>query len=131
MPQRYSALTKSSRNVYTPCPEEQVQDAINEVVKTRRDEIDWVLTDKTHQTGSDISPEALKARLTERYFTDFGNARLNMVNSIQWQEATSLSEAIAQLNLIGDVRQSPLVALMNTLARQGKTGQRVRHWLIR
>lgn len=47
-----------------------------------------------------------------------------MVNSIQWQEATSLSEAIAQLNLIGDVRQSPLVALMNTLARQGKTGQK-------
>ncbi|MGI3448212.1 ImcF-related family protein [Citrobacter arsenatis] len=104
--------------------EEQVQDAINEVVKTRRDEIDWVLTDKTHQTGSDISPEALKARLTERYFTDFGNAWLNMVNSIQWQEATSLSEAIAQLSLIGDVRQSPLVALMNTLAWQGKTGQR-------
>lgn len=102
--------------------EEQVQDAINEVVKTRRDEIDWVLTDKTHQTRSDISPEALKARLTERYFTDFGNAWLNMVNSIQWQEATSLSEAIAQLNLIGDVRQSPLVALMNTLAWQGKTG---------
>lgn len=104
--------------------EEQVQDAINEVVKTRRDEIDWVLTDKTHQTRSDISPEALKARLTERYFTDFGNAWLNMVNSIQWQEATSLSEAIAQLNLIGDVRQSPLVALMNTLAWQGKTGGR-------
>lgn len=102
--------------------EEQVQDAINEVVKTRRDEIDWVLTDKTHQTRSDISPEALKARLTERYFSDFGNAWLNMVNSIQWQEATSLSEAIAQLNLIGDVRQSPLVALMNTLAWQGKTG---------
>ena len=73
MLQRYSALTKSSRNVYAP-PEEQVQDAINEVVKTRRDEIDWVLTDKTHRAGSDISPEALKARLTERYFTDFGNA---------------------------------------------------------
>lgn len=104
--------------------EEQVQDAINEVVKTRRDEIDWVLTDKTHQTGSDISPEALKARLTERYFTDFGNAWLNMVNSIKWQEATSLSEAIAQFNLIGDVRRSPLVALMNTLAWQGKTGQK-------
>ena len=104
--------------------EEQVQDAINEVVKTRRDEIDWVLTDKTHQAGSDISPEALKARLTERYFTDFGNAWLKMVNSIQWQEAASLSEAIAQLSLIGDVRQSPLVALMNTLNFQGKTGQK-------
>ncbi|CAB5586633.1 Uncharacterized protein conserved in bacteria [Citrobacter werkmanii] len=105
--------------------EEQVQDAINEVVKARRDEIDWVLTEKTHQTGSDISPEALKARLTERYFTDFGNAWLKMVNSIQWQEAASLSEAIAQLSLIGDVRQSPLVALMNTLNFQGKTGQKV------
>ena len=46
-----------------------------------------------------------------------------MVNSIQWQEATSLSEAIAQLSLIGDVRQSPLVALMNTLAA-GKTGEK-------
>ncbi|WP_411704061.1 ImcF-related family protein [Edaphovirga cremea] len=104
--------------------EEQVQDAIDEVVKTRRDEIDWVLTDKTHQPGSDIAPEALKARLTERYFTDFGNAWLNMVNGIQWQEASSLSEAIAQLNLVADVRQSPLVALMNTLAWQGKTGQK-------
>ncbi|WP_236487985.1 ImcF-related family protein, partial [Escherichia coli] len=104
--------------------EEQVQDAIDEVVKTRRDEIDWVLTDKTHQTGSDISPEALKTRLTERYFTDFGNAWLNMLNSIQWHEPTSLSEAIAQLSLIGDVRQSPLVALMNTLNYQGKTGQK-------
>ncbi|HII4325771.1 TPA: ImcF-related family protein [Enterobacter cloacae] len=102
--------------------EEQVQDAIDEVVKTRRDEIDWVLTDKKQQAGSDISPEALKQRLTERYFTDFGNAWLNMANSIQWQEATSLSEAIAQLNLLADVRQSPLVALMNTLAWQGQTG---------
>ncbi len=104
--------------------EDQVQDAIAEVVKTRRDEIDWVLTDKTHQPDSEMSPEALKARLTERYFTDFGNAWLNMVNSIQWHAASSLSEAIAQLNLVADVRQSPLVALMNTLGWQGKTGQK-------
>jgi type VI secretion system protein ImpL len=102
--------------------EEQVETAIDEVVKTRRAEIDWVLTDKTHQAGSDISPEALKQRLTERYFTDFGNAWLNLANSIQWHEAESLSEAIAQLNLLADVRQSPLVALMNTLAWQGQTG---------
>ena len=102
--------------------DEQVKDAIDEVVKTRRDEIDWVLTDKTHQAGSDISPDALRQRLTERYFTDFGNAWLNMANSIQWHEAGSLSEAIAQLNLLADVRQSPLVALMNTLAWQGQTG---------
>ncbi|MFE4111813.1 ImcF-related family protein [Kosakonia sp. YIM B13611] len=102
--------------------EEQVESAIDEVVKTRRAEIDWVLTDKTHPAGSDISPQALEQRLTERYFTDFGNAWLNMANSIQWHEAESLSEAVAQLNLLADVRQSPLVALMNTLAWQGQTG---------
>jgi len=102
--------------------EEQVESTIDEVVKTRRDEIDWVLSDKSHLAGSDISPEALKLRLTGRYFTDFGNAWLNMANSIQWHEAGSLSEAIAQLNLLADVRQSPLVALMNTLAWQGQTG---------
>lgn len=104
--------------------EEQVQEAIDEVVKTRRNEIDWVLTDKTHQPGSDVSPEALKQRLTERYFTDFGYAWLNMANSIQWHEATSLPEAIAQLSLLADMRQSPLVALMNTLAWQSQTGAR-------
>ncbi|MDK1184813.1 ImcF-related family protein [Cronobacter turicensis] len=103
--------------------EEQVQGAIDEVVKSRNDAIDWVLTDKAHQPDADISPEALKARLTERYFTDFGNAWLNMINSIQWIEADSLSDSIAQLNLLADVRQSPLVALMNTLNYQGKTGQ--------
>lgn len=102
--------------------EDQVQNAIEDVVKTRRDEIDWVLTDKNHQAGSEISPESLKQRLTERYFTDFGNVWLNLANSIQWHETESLSEAIAQLNLLADVRQSPLVALMNTLAWQGQTG---------
>lgn len=104
--------------------QEQVQDAINEVVKTRRDEIDWVLSDKKHPPESGMSPEALRARLTGRYFSDFGNAWLNMVNSIQWHEATSLSQAVAQLSLVADVRQSPLVALMNTLAWQGKTGEK-------
>ncbi len=104
--------------------EEQVESAIDKVVKTRRDEIDWVLTDKIHQAGSDVSPDALKQRLTERYFNDFGNAWLNMANSIQWHEAGSLSEAIAQLNQLADARRSPLVALMNTLAWQGQTGRK-------
>ncbi|MEQ2026264.1 ImcF-related family protein [Xenorhabdus szentirmaii] len=103
--------------------EEQVQDAIDQVVNERRDEIDWVLSDNKQPVSAELSPEVLKARLTERYFTDFGNAWLNMVNSLHWQHATSLSEAINQLTLMADVRQSPLVALMNTLAWQGKTGQ--------
>ncbi|EMA4781680.1 type VI secretion protein VasK [Providencia rettgeri] len=104
--------------------EEQVKAAIDEVVNKRRNEIDWVLTDKTQTVDNEVSPEALKARLTERYFVDFGNSWLNMINSIQWHQADSLSEVIAQLNVLADVRQSPLVALMNTLAWQGKTGQK-------
>ncbi len=104
--------------------ESQVQSAIDNVVKSRREEIDWVLTDKANKPGSEASPEALKARLTERYFTDFGNAWLGMVNSIRWHPASSLSGAMAQLNLLSDARQSPLVALMNTLSYQGKTGQK-------
>lgn len=104
--------------------EDQVQNAIDELVKTRRSEIDWVLSDKTVASDSDISPDTLKAHLTARYFNDFGNAWLNMVNHIQWHDASSLAEAIAQLNILADVRQSPLVALMNTLLWQGKTGEK-------
>ncbi|MXE01355.1 type VI secretion protein VasK, partial [Escherichia coli] len=94
------------------------------VINERREEMEWVRTDGRQKAPSPVSPEALRQRLTTRYFADFGNAWLNMLNSIQWHEPTSLSEAIAQLSLIGDVRQSPLVALMNTLNYQGKTGQK-------
>lgn len=104
--------------------EEQVKATIDDVVNKRRNEIDWVLTDKTQTVDNEVSPEALKARLTERYFVDFGNSWLNMINSIQWHQANSLSDVIAQLNVLADVRQSPLVALMNTLAWQGQTGQK-------
>ena len=42
---------------------------------------------------------------------------------MRWQRAATLSDAIDQLTLMADVRQSPLVALMNTLSVQGRTGQ--------
>ncbi|ELY4722593.1 type VI secretion system protein ImpL [Cronobacter sp. 153480017-3] len=100
-----------------------VQPAIDKVVNERRDEIDWVLTDSKHQVAPDISPEALKARLTERYFTDYAGAWLDFLNSLHWQNAATLSDAIDQLTLLADVRQSPLVALMNTLNVQGRAGQ--------
>lgn len=104
--------------------DEQVKEAINQVVMARRDELDWVLTSKSQPVSADISPEVLKERLATRYFTDFGNAWLNMVNSLRWRQARSLSESIAQLSIMADARQSPLVALMNTLAWQGQTGQK-------
>ncbi|MBB9361806.1 hypothetical protein FSF08_025585, partial [Escherichia coli] len=61
--------------------------------------------------------------LTTRYFADFGNAWLNFLNSLQLRQAQTLSDVTEQLTLMADVRQSPLVALMNTLAVQGRTGQ--------
>ena len=105
--------------------EQAVQPAIEKVVKARRDELDWVLTDGRRQakTQDETSPEALKKRLTERYFADFGGAWLAFLNSLRWNRATTLSDSIDQLTLMADVRQSPLVALMNTLNVQGRTGQ--------
>jgi type VI secretion system protein ImpL len=105
--------------------EEAVQPAIEKVVKARRDELDWVLTDSKRQAASqdETSPEALKKRLTDRYFADFGGAWLEFLNSLRLRQAATLSDSIDQLTLMADVRQSPLVALMNTLNVQGRTGQ--------
>ena len=105
--------------------EQTVQHAIEKVVKARRDELDWVLTDSKRQVNKqdETSPESLKKRLTERYFADFGGAWLAFLNSLRWNQAATLSDSIDQLTLMADVRQSPLVALMNTLNVQGRTGQ--------
>lgn len=103
--------------------DDAVQPAIDKVVSERRDEIDWVLSDNKHPATADIAPQALKQRLTERYFSDYAGAWLDFLNSIRWQKAATLSDAIDQLTLLADVRQSPLVALMNTLNTQGRAGQ--------
>ncbi|NHB94770.1 ImcF-related family protein, partial [Photorhabdus cinerea] len=103
--------------------EGQVQKAIAEVVASRREEIDWVLSDGRQPIAEAVSPAVLKARLTERYFTDFAGAWLNFLNSVRWNKGHNLSDTIDQLTLMADVRQSPLIALMNTLAYQGETGQ--------
>ncbi|RJT45067.1 ImcF-related family protein [Rahnella woolbedingensis] len=103
--------------------EEAVKPAIEKVVNGRREEMDWVLSDNKTAVLEQDSPEALQARLKERYFADFSSSWLDFLNSLHWQQAQTLSDAIDQLTLMADVRQSPLVALMNTLSIQGKTGQ--------
>lgn len=100
-----------------------IQGAIEKAVASRRDEIDWVLSDNRKSVTGDVSPEALKKRLTDRYFTDFAGAWLTFLNSIRLNPAHSIADVTDQLTLAGDVRQSPLIALMNTLAYQGQTGQ--------
>ncbi|HAT2743703.1 TPA: hypothetical protein I8372_001265 [Citrobacter farmeri] len=37
---------------------------------------------------------------------------------------SNIADVTDQLTLMSDVRQSPVIALMNTLAWQGQTGQR-------
>lgn len=100
-----------------------VQQAIEKAANTRRDEIDWVLSDGSHGVSADLSPEALKARLTQRYFTDFAGSWLNFLNSLVWNPAHNIADVTDQLTLMSDVRQSPAIALMNTLAWQGQAGQ--------
>ncbi|MEI9853390.1 ImcF-related family protein [Enterobacter mori] len=100
-----------------------IQQAIEKAANSRRDEIDWVLSDSRKAVSADLSPEALKARLTERYFIDFAGSWLNFLNSLYWNPANNIADVTDQLTLMSDVRQSPLIALMNTLAWQGQTGQ--------
>lgn len=103
--------------------ESAVQPAIDKVVKARRDEMDWVLSDSQKPASQQVSPEALKKQLTDRYFADFSGAWLSFLNSIRLQPTPTLSDVIDQLTLMADVRQSPLIALMNTLNVQGHTGE--------
>lgn len=100
-----------------------IQQAIEKAANSRRDEIDWVLSDSRKAVSADMSPEALKARLTERYFTDFAGSWLNFLNSLRWNSANNIADVTDQLTLMSDIRQSPLIALMNTIAWQGQTGQ--------
>lgn len=100
-----------------------IQQAIEKAATSRRDEIDWVLSDSHQAISADLSPEALKARLTRRYFTDFAGSWLNFLNSLRLTPANNIADVTDQLTLMSDVRQSPLIALMNTLAWQGEAGQ--------
>uniref|UniRef100_UPI000A941D30 ImcF-related family protein n=1 Tax=Photorhabdus australis TaxID=286156 RepID=UPI000A941D30 len=104
--------------------EGQIQPAIDKAVASRREAIDWVLSDNRQAISAAVSPAALKARLTEHYFTDFAGAWQTFLNSLRWNKADNMADVADQLSLMADARQSPLIALMNTVAYQGQTGQR-------
>ncbi|WP_395589421.1 ImcF-related family protein [Pseudomonas sp. TR47] len=104
--------------------EGQVRAAIEEAAQARREEIDWVLSDHPNDIAKALSPEQLRERLTTRYFQDYSSAWLGFLNSLRWQQSHGLSDVIAQLTLMSDVRQSPFIALMNTLSYQGQAGVR-------
>ena len=64
---------------------------------------------------SSVSPDVLRQHLTERYFSDYSSAWLLFLNNIQWRQANNVADVIEQLTLMSDVRQSPVIALMNVI----------------
>lgn len=104
--------------------EGQVRAAIEDAAQARREEIDWVLSDHPNDISKELSPDQLRERLTARYFQDYSSAWLGFLNSLRWRQGHGLSDVIAQLTLMSDVRQSPLIALMNTLSYEGQAGVR-------
>ena len=95
--------------------ENTIKDEIDEVVKARQEQIDWVLSDGGSTLTSSISPETLKQQITERYFSEYSNAWLHFLTTIQWHQVNNISDVIEQLTLLADTRQSPLIALMNVI----------------
>ena len=57
--------------------EGQVREAIEQVVTARREEIDWVLSDRQQDTSADISPDTLRNRPEAgwRFSTAFAGKR--------------------------------------------------------
>ena len=102
--------------------EGHISNAIEEIGESRREKIDWVLSAGPADGPARHGADQLKQRLTERYFSDYGRAWLLFVNSLRWQPAVGLNQTIGQLTLMSDARQSPLIALMNTLSFQGQAG---------
>ena len=83
---------------------------------------DWVLNTNASQPEQGLTGDALKAELTERYFADYADAWAAFMNSLQWERAGSMPAAIEQLKPMADARNSPVIALIKTLAWQGGAG---------
>lgn len=103
--------------------EGEVRQAIAKAAHARREKIDWVLSDSRGAASADVSPEALQARLTQRYFTDYAASWLGFLNGLRLTPVQTIADVTDQLTLIADARQSPLIALVNTLVWQGQAGR--------
>ncbi|VVN49512.1 hypothetical protein PS639_06456 [Pseudomonas fluorescens] len=60
-----------------------MRQAIEAIAEARREEIDWVLSDNPTDLAADLTPDVLKARLTERYFEDYASAWLDFLNRLR------------------------------------------------
>ncbi|MCA8093809.1 type VI secretion protein VasK [Burkholderia anthina] len=134
------AASQTVPGVYTRAAWEGIiAAAIDKASRERRVSSDWVLTGSqasqaigntlaqgTIQTTALVdekrAAEELKQRLTARYFGEYTTAWQRMLNSMQWQPASSLGGAVAQLSRLADAQTSPLIALMRSVQYQAHAG---------
>ncbi|WP_232221479.1 ImcF-related family protein [Burkholderia sp. WSM2232] len=103
--------------------EGSVEAAIEAAAKHNGVEGNWVLGNSGEsQAGGAMTPDALRTALRAHYFSDYAEHWQDFMNSIRCEAASTLPAAVGQLKVIADGRQSPLIALMKTLAWQGATG---------
>ncbi|MDR5752219.1 ImcF-related family protein [Caballeronia sp. LZ024] len=111
--------------------EGSIESAIDEAAKRNGVAGDWVLgnsggdSNNGAPTGASTgasTPEELRAALRAHYFSDYAGHWQDFMNSVRFEAAPTLPAAVGQLKLIADARQSPLIALMKSLAWQGGAG---------
>ncbi|HDR9000200.1 TPA: type VI secretion protein VasK [Burkholderia vietnamiensis] len=100
-----------------------IEAAIDDMAKRNGVTADWVLgATGANRNASAATPEALRASLRTRYFADYADRWQTFMNSITCEPARTLPAAVAQLKLIADSRQSPVISLMKSLEFQGGAG---------
>ncbi|MDF3884871.1 ImcF-related family protein [Cupriavidus basilensis] len=117
-----------------------IAESIDKAARERRVHGDWVLSNGGPAQSVEAAvvqgavttmsarqeqraTDDLKARLTARYFAEYTAAWQGMLNSIQWQPAANLSDAIDQLTRLTDAQTSPLIALMRSMQYQAQAGR--------
>ncbi|MBC8639724.1 type VI secretion protein VasK [Caballeronia sp. EK] len=106
-----------------------IGDAIDKAAREGRVAADWVLADEraARVPGAALEAEQdteeVKQRLRARYFAEYTAAWQAMLNSIQWRNASNLSDAISQLARLTDAQTSPLIALMKSVQYQAQAGR--------
>jgi type VI secretion system protein ImpL len=103
--------------------EGSVEAAIDDAAKHNGVEGNWVLGNNgASQAGTATTPDELRTALRSHYFSDYVEHWQDFMNSVRCDAAPTLPAAVGQLKLIADARQSPLIALMKSLAWQGAAG---------
>jgi type VI secretion system protein ImpL len=103
--------------------EASIEAAIDDAAKHNGVEGNWVLGNNgASHAGTAMTPDELRIALRAHYFSDYVEHWQDFMNSVRCEAAPTLPVAVGQLKLIADARQSPLIALMKSLAWQGAAG---------